>query len=210
MTITREAFSDEAVATLRREVPEDLEWVPWRELPRMRWSDDRAPVDERIPRGWLVAAALRGAPDPDADLRDRAAMFDRGDAEALGAWLLRAWIAHDTATSELTEARKSELRGIAERAAEMARRFGRGGTDAEERYRQLLAQESGKAAPTALPHQGLLAIVGTCAGGDVTGDVERYLSAWHGERPTRCRALLQMLSWIEAPAAVELLSAARR
>ena len=30
-----------------------------------------------------------------------------------------------------------------------------------------------------------------------------------GERPEQCRALLRMLSWVEAPAAVEVLSAAR-
>ncbi len=206
---TRKTFLDQAVATLRREVPEDLEWLPWRELPRMRWADDRAAVDERLPRGWLVMAALRGQPEPDSDLRERAAMFDRGDAETLGAWLVREWIRHDTARPELTEARRQELRTIAERAAKMAERFGRGGTDPEERYRQLLAQEGARAAPSALPHQGLLAVAAACAGGDVAGDVESYLSQWHEERPAQCRALLRMLSWIDAPTAEKTLSAAR-
>ena len=188
----REAFLAEAVATLRREIPEDLEWLPWRRLPRMRWSDGAA-VDERIPRGWLVQVASLESPEPDAELRARAAMFDRGDAAALGAWLLREWIEHDTAVPELSEARKAELRAFAERAAEMAKRFGRGGTDAQERYRQLVAQEATRPAPSALPHQGLLAVVAACADGSVTGDVERYLRAWHEERPAQCRALLRML-----------------
>ncbi len=194
----RDDFLAEALGVLRREIPEDLDWLPWRELPKVRWAGDRATVDERIPRGWLAAAAKRGEPVPDADLEGRAALFDRGDASALGAWLLRAWIEHDTAVPELSEARKKELRGIAERAAEMARRFGRGGTDPEERYRQLLAVEDSAPAPSALPHQGLLAVVAACAGGSVVGDVERYLSAWRAERPGQCRALQQMLQSIES------------
>ena len=206
----RDSFRAEALEILRQDVPEDLEWLPWRDLPRMRWSDNGAPVEELIPRGWLVAAALRGDPEPDADLKRRAALFDRGDAAVLGAWLLRAWIEHDTAVPKLTDARKIELRAIAERAAELARRFGRGGSDPEERYRQLLAQEENRPDPSALPHQGLLAVVADCGDDSVIGDVERYLSAWHRERPPQCRALLRMLSWIEAPAAAELLSAARR
>ena len=200
----RDAFLVDAVATLRREIPEDLEWLSWDELPSMHWAGDSAPVDERIPRGWLVAAALCGNPEPDADLRARAAIFDRGDAAALGAWLLRAWIEHDTAVPELSEARKTELRAIAERAAEMAKRFGRGGTDAGERYRQLLAQEASAPAPSALPHKGLLAVVAACGDGSVVGDVERYLSRWQGERPAQCRALLRMLSRIDAPATARL------
>ncbi len=200
----RDAFLAESVKTLRQEIPEDLEWVPWRRLPKVHWAGDGTPVDERIPRGWLVAAAERGRPEPDADLRGRAAMFDRGDATRLGSWLLRAWIEHDTAAPELSEARREELRAIAERAAEMAKRFGRGGTDPEERYRQLLAQEGDRPAPSALPHQGLLAIVAACADGTVASDVERYLAKWQKERPQQCQALLRMLSSIDAAAAGRL------
>jgi len=205
----RDTFRAEAVEILRQEVPEDLEWLPLGDLPPMRWSGDGAPVDARIPRGWLVAAARRGLPEPDSELRRRAALFDRADAAGLGTWVLRAWIEHDTAGFGLTDARKAELRAIAERAAALAQRLGRGGTDPEARYRQLLEQEGNRPAATALPHQGLLAVVAACADGGAVADVERYLSAWHGERPARCRALLRMLSWIEAPAAAEALSAAR-
>ncbi len=152
---------------------------------------------DRVSAG-SVAAFKRGDPEPDDELRQRAALFDRGDAEALGTWLLRAWIEHDTESPELSEERKAELRAIAERAAEMAKRFGRGGTDPEERYRQLLAQEDSRPAPSALAHLGLLAVVAACAGDEAVAEVERYLTAWHEERPEQCRALLRMRSGIEA------------
>ncbi len=206
----RDSFRAAAVECLRQEIPEDLEWMPWGEVPPMRWHDDEQPVEEVIPRGWLVAAARRGDPEPDVELRRCAALFVRGDAARLGAWLLHRWIEHDTAAPQLTAARKAELRAIAERAARLAQRLGRGAADPEERYRQLLAQEDNRPAPSALPHQGLLAVVAACADGAAVAAVERYLETWHGERPAQCRALLRMLSWIEAPAAGELLSAARR
>ena len=206
----RESFRAAAVETLRQEVPEALEWLPWGEVPPMRWSGDGEPVDEVIPRGWLVAAAERGDPEPDRELRRRGSLFARGDAARLGAWLLRAWIEHDTAVVELTDARKAELRSIAERAAGLARRLGRGGADPEERYQDLLAQEANRPAPSARPHQGLLAVVAACADGSVVAEAERYLEARHRERPEQCRALLRMLSWIEDPRATELLSSARR
>lgn len=200
----RDSFRAEAVEILRQEIPEDLEWVPWHELPQVRWHGDQARVEGRIPRGWLVAAARRGEPEPDAKMRGRAALFDRGAAAVLGAWLLRAWIEHDTAVRELTEERKAELWVIAEKAAELAKRFGRGGSDAQERYRQLLAQEDGAPVPSALPHQGLLAVVAACGDATVVDEVERYLRAWKAERPAQCRALLQMLSSIDATAAARL------
>jgi len=37
--------------------------------------------------------------------------------------------------------------------------------------------------------------------------VHRYLERWYGQRAAQCRALLQMLAWVEHPSAVRLLVA---
>ncbi len=193
MVTLRETLKAEALEALRREVPEELEWLPRGDLPSLRWSDGSS-VDPAIPKGWLVTAALCGDAEPDASLRRRATLFHPGDAAALGRWLLGRWIAHDTQAPELTAARRDELREIAERAADMARRFGRGGTDADERFRQLLEQEQNRAEPTAMPHQGLLAIVAVCADATAAPDIESYLATWSGKRSDQCRALRQVLT----------------
>ncbi|MEM7353602.1 MAG: hypothetical protein AAF657_22585 [Acidobacteriota bacterium] len=191
---TRETFHAESLAVLRREIPEDLEWIPWSELPALRWRDDDTPVDPIVPRGWLVGAALRGDSEPVAEMRQRAALLHHGDAAALGHWLLRCWIEHDTAKTELTEARLTELRGIAERAAALAQSMGRGGTDAEERFQQLVGQERQRPEPTAMPHQGLLAIVAACADRAIAADIEQYLASYQTERPAQCQALSRLVS----------------
>ncbi len=204
----RSQLHEDAIACLRREVPEHLEWIPWAELPALQWRDDRTPVDARIPKGWLVLAAQRSNPEPDAVLQQAAELFEPAGAVFLGAWMLRAWIEHDTYRDELTEERRRELRAIAEKAAVLAERFGRGGTDPEERYQQMLATEENRPEPSALPHQGLLASVAVCADGTVAPLIETYLSTWHRERPEQCRALLRMLSWIKGSEARDLLSEA--
>ncbi len=197
----RESFRAEAVRTLRRQVPDDLEWLFRGELPALSWSGDGGRVEEVIPRGWLVAAALRGVPEPDAEMRRRAALFEGAGAAAFGAWLLGAWIERDTAVPGLTDARRDELRAIAERAAGLARRLGRGGTEPEERFRQLVAQEGNRTAPSALEHRGLLAVVAVCAGAEVVPEVESYLAAQHRQRPAQCRALRRMVASIDGGAA---------
>ena len=196
-TTERQAFEHEAREVLRQEIPEDLEWLPWKDLPALRWSDGDAVAPE-VSKGWLVAAAQRVDPEPDDGLRQSAALFDPHDAATLGYWVLHRWIEHDTRFPELTEARRSELREIAERAAELARRLGRQGTVVDDRFRQLMRQEQNRAAPSALPHQGLLAIVGVCADSAVGPDVEQYLETWRQERPDQCRALRKMLAAIDA------------
>ena len=200
-TMERDEFQTEAIETLRREVPEDLEWIPWRKLPAQRWRGDDTSVDERVPRGWLVMAAEHADPRPNVRIRQQAALFTPETGAALATWLLRAWIEYDTTVTGLSEARKVELRGMAEKAAQLAQRLGRGGTDPDERYQQLLTQEGNAPAPTALPHRGLLAVVAACGApvaGDLTADVDRYTAAWEDGRPARCRALREMLSCIEA------------
>ena len=193
MTTPRESFHAGSLEILRQEVPEDLEWAPWSELPALRWREDDTAVDPIVPRGWLVAAAMRGDPVPDTEMHERAALFHPGDAATLGQWLLRRWIEHDIAVPELSEARLAGLRDIAERGAALARRMGRGGTHAEKRFQQLVRQEGQRPAPTAMPHQGLLAIVAVCANGAIAADVEQYLASYLQERPAQCQVLSRLL-----------------
>lgn len=73
---------------------------------------------------------------------------------------------------------------MAERAAEVSRKFGRGGTDPDERFQQLLAQEGNTAPASALPFRGLLSLVAACGSSvanELRSDIESYLKA-HPDR----------------------------
>ncbi len=191
-------LQDLAMSTLRQELPEDIEWIPWTSMPRLHWHEDGSLADERIVRGWLIAAVLRGAPTPDLEMTRHAACFDPDDDAMLATWLLDAWIAHDTTpVPPLTDERHEALRDIAARGAELAVRLGREGKDPAARYRELVAVENNHLAPSGHPHKGLLAVVAACTNGDVVQrireTVARYRDTWSATRPARCRALADML-----------------
>ncbi|MEE8523093.1 MAG: FG-GAP-like repeat-containing protein, partial [Thermoanaerobaculia bacterium] len=152
----------------------------------MRWSGDGAPVDGTIPRGWLVMAARRGDPDPDAEMRRQAALFDRRDAAVLGRWLLQAlalgfltFLA--TAQEDEFDARLS--RAAAELAAGDA-------VEAEALYRELLTLYPQQVAP----YQGLAEVFAAQGRRDEAVDLLLDLG----------RELLQVVRGAEAVAPLEL------
>jgi hypothetical protein len=60
---------------------------------------------------------------------------------------------------------------------------------------------------SAIAVKGVLALAGACAAAEAAPLVHRYLERWYGQRAAQCRALLQMLAWVEHPSAVRLLVA---
>jgi len=195
-------FWQQAIEALRQDVPDNLDWLFAEDPPLLRWRDDGADIDPRLAKGWLVLAARRDDVEPTETQRRQASLIQSDDTAALAMWLLKTWIAFDTAPApELTDERRRELRDIAERAAQVARRFNRGGTDPEARYQQLLEQEARSEPSSALPHRGLLALVAACADPETAGvtirpEVEAYLSDHH-QRSGQCETLRCLLAAIE-------------
>jgi hypothetical protein len=60
---------------------------------------------------------------------------------------------------------------------------------------------------SAVGQKGVLAVAGALGGADVPPLVAQYLKTWYGMRAAQCKALLQMLAWVDHPAAVQLLLA---
>ncbi len=196
----RDSFLGEAIEALRQEVPESLEWLFADDPPSLRWRGDGAVADRRLARGWLVLADRRDDWRPTRQQRDQASLIHPEDGVALALWLLETWIGFDgSGPAKLTEERSRELREMAERAAEVARRFNRGGTDPEERYRQLVTQESRNEPGSALNHPGLPALIVACASsGDVRirSRIETILNDGQ-ERPELRDMLEDLLAAIE-------------
>src|SRR5262249_43639926 len=77
----------------------------------------------------------------------------------------------------------------------------------EEHYAEILPQVLGQPKGSAVASKGILSVVGACAGAAAAPVVGRYLKQWYGMRAAQCRALLQMLVWIEHKTATQLLLA---
>jgi len=55
--------------------------------------------------------------------------------------------------------------------------------------------------------KGILAVSGACCGAEVAQVVHRYIKQWFGYRGAQGKALLQVLAWIDHPAAIQVILA---
>lgn len=70
-----------------------------------------------------------------------------------------------------------------------------------------IAHDVARPGASAIDEKGVLAVVGAFGGQGVAEIVARYLKDYYGLRAAQCRALLQMLAWVEDRAAAQLLLA---
>lgn len=189
---TRSEFETATLEALRQEVPESLEWLFVDGWPDVRWQDGET-TDRRVVKGWLVLADRRRDAAPSDEQRRQAELLHPGDLADLALWLLEAWIDHEAEPPPISATRRLQLEDMARKAAELAKRLGRDGTDPEERLAQLMAQETSPTLVTSWPHRGLLALVQLGADDRIEIHVETYLERWQGERPRRCEILQDLL-----------------
>lgn len=62
-----------------------------------------------------------------------------------------------------------------------------------------------KPTSSAMGAKGVLGLVAACGGDEIAETVEAYVKRWYGWRAPQCKALLEMLSWVDTPEAVHLL-----
>ncbi len=77
----------------------------------------------------------------------------------------------------------------------------------EEYYEEALALALLLPKGSVIEAKGILAVAGACVGAEAAEVVQRYLKEWYGMRTAQCRALLQMLAWIEHPSTIQVLFA---
>jgi hypothetical protein len=155
-------------------------------LPPVRWADNGSLVEPEIVRWWLAQCCRRRSPEPGPLLRQYAALLEIAGREALGQFVLEAWIGQETEKMEKGESCRKHAH-LVDGAAGVG----------------LLRRPKG----SAIASKGVLALAGVCAGAEAAALARDYLETWYGRRTAQCRALLQMLAWVEHPAAAQLLRA---
>lgn len=74
-------------------------------------------------------------------------------------------------------------------------------------YASILPRHLTQPKGSAIDSKGVLAVAGACGGSGTAPLVARYLKEWYGLRGAQCKALVQMLAWVEHPAAIQVLLA---
>lgn len=198
---------EEARAGLKKASGKELEWFPFETLPRLRLSDG-AELDPTVPRWWLTAAVKLKQPGGNAWFELLLDQLDPASAERLGAFVLQAWISHDTVRPSEEEANTharahvdATLKGYQRWMPDMTwdRAFAilRNGKLAE--YRN-----SGN------DSKGILALATRASGADSVALVRSYFRD-HYPRTAQCKALIECLAANPSPVATQfVLSIAKR
>ena len=209
--LQRDSLEVEARKALTKGIPKDLEWFPWQALPEVRWADTRQTVPADILKFFLVQAVKQKIPEPNAVLRKYCAMFEPRDREALGQFVLEAWLQEDTKAIATDEAMAQARTRATDQHQSMAR------FPQHWAGNPLLGKSIDELTALAFPHfaqlpvgsavgsKGLLAIASACAAERAAPPVQRYLKQWYGMRPAQGKALIAMLAWIEHPTATQLM-----
>jgi hypothetical protein len=197
-----------AVKFVAAGLPASLAWLDWAALPELTWASSGEPVPVAVVQ-WLCSTAVKAkSPEPDAMLRQYAALFEARGRERLAAHLLAGWLGEDLRTVPLADAEAWAARNAAGQHAWGSGPNGRyAGMSLEHVEAALLAHYAKSLAGSAVGSKGLLAVVAACGGRDVVPLAERYLREWYGQRQAQGKALIAMLAWVDHPSATQLVLA---
>ena len=201
--LDRDQLKKEAKAGLAKKLPAGMEWVPLDRLPKLHWSDTGKEVDGDIVKWWVVQCIAQKLPSCGPILRRYLSMVKPSEAAMFGKFLLSSWIGEDSRNPSAEEA-AAEAESITARDwkhAYMQEHF----KTRENLYAINLTQAQGKFLTSAIGQKGLLAIPAAVGDGDCVKLAEKYIRTYFGQRLAQCKALVEMLSWIPHPLALQVL-----
>lgn len=206
-------LDQEAEKGLKKGMPKDLDWFPFAQLPAVTWADSHNPVPPTIIHWFLLQGHKLKTAEANPALRRYCSLFSKEEREKLGKFVLEAWIAQDTKPRYTADEAAAEARRIAKQTATYAQQFPQYYQEFDEQrayqtqFNWLIIQPEGSQNST----KGILAVAGACCGSDAAPIVHRYVKLWYGHRAAQCKALLQVLAWIDHPSATQVvLSIANR
>lgn len=204
-----QALGRTAAKVLAKGMPAALAWCDWDTLPGITWASSGEPVPREVVQ-WLCVTAVKGrSPEPDAVLRQYAALFATEDRERLAHHLLTMWLDADVRPHPADVAEEN-----ARQTASNSHRWMT--TDPEGPYHGMTVEQLTAALlpgclrqpkGSEIASKGLLAVVAACGGRDVVAPADRYLREWFGQRAAQGKALIAMLAWVDHPAATQLVLA---
>jgi Domain of unknown function (DUF4132)/HEAT repeats len=202
-------LDQEAEKGLSKGMPKDLDWFPFPQLPAVVWADSKKPVPTAIVHWFILQGYKLKTAEASPAFRRYCSLFRQEDREQLGKFILEAWIAEDTKPKYTADQAAAEAQRVAQQTAAFAKQYPQYYPDFDEQriyqtqFNMLVIQPEGSQTNT----KGILAVAGACCGSDAAPIVHRYVKQWYGHRAAQCKALLQVLAWIDHPSATQVILA---
>ena len=187
-----------------------LAWFPMDALPTCYWNDGGL-VDARIITWWAVLAAKLKDPLGAGLIPIYVGLLDEPSRQALGSFVLEAWIAYDTRRASDDDTRSYAEANLSSRLTQY-KRWGREWAQMtpDQVFDQLRKEKANEYLGSAVADKGLLALTVGAPGHQVFAAVTRYIRD-HGQRRAQVEALITAASANPDPAAIQLvLSIARK
>lgn len=209
--LDREGLLKDARKITAKPLAAALTWFPMQQIPVVHWNDNGAVVDAEIVQAWLIQACKLKQAEPNALVRRYAASFRAEEREVLGQFVLDAWLAEDVMPHPRSVAEQHAM-ASAQSFYQSAQQYPQYypaymGMTVEQLYVRMLPAHLETPRGSANDSKGILAVAGACVGSGAAAPVARYLKKWYGTRVHQARALLQMLAWVDHPAATQTLLA---
>ncbi len=205
----------EAKKGLKAKPPAGLAWFALDALPAAQWAHGGA-VEPEILRWWVVLACKLKEPGGNALLTRYMGLLDAAGRQALGASVLRQFIAHDTRHPPLEE-------GIAYAQAQAPQRYQRyqkGYQNAKPEYRQYYEADYAKSEDqvfeeckrekmaeylgSAIGEKGILALATFAPGHEIVTLLQQYMRD-HYQRRSQIEAMLEGVAPGNDPVVIQLM-----
>jgi len=194
------SLKKEAFNAISKGIPEALSWFPFDSLPVVRWNENGEVIDPIILKWFILVNYRLKSPEPGPMLRKYCSYMNKSDRKTLGKFVLDAWLAQDTLPALTHEEASQKAKLLSQSMAKHLK-----DKKPEDFYQQNLNSYLNALKGSAIKEKGILSITAACGGSECVAPVESYIKNWYGMRAAQCKALIQMLVWIEHPLAVQLL-----
>ncbi len=205
--LNRKKLLAEAERGMAKTVPKDLIWFPFDQLPEVHWEKTRQQVPPVVLRWFVVQTCKVKNPEPGPLLRRYFALMRPVETAPFGKFVFDAWLHQDTVpkynhaeASKLADQQTAQLKQYAAQSPQFYPDF-----DEQSARKQALNNLLKECLGSANSSKGILAISACCCGAEVVPVVQRFMKQWYGQRLHQCKALIQMLNWIDHPLAIQLL-----
>lgn len=199
--LNRKGLLKEAQKTIGKGIPDQLSWFPFDALPPVHWKDSGVLIESDIISHFILQAYKLKKPEPSALLRRYVGHMNPREKEHWGQFVLEHWIARDTSKKYSPEEEKQFI-------MKEIQQFNRTSSkkELEELYKGYTSWgENPQLLRSAAKEKGILAVASACCGAEAVPPIQNYLKTFYGWRPSQCKSLLAVLSWIDDYSAIGLL-----
>jgi hypothetical protein len=210
--LDRKQLLKEAEAGLAKKKPKAMDWFPIDSMPELHWQDTGKRVDKAILQWWAVQSVAQKTPIAGPLLRRYFQMCRPSEAAALSRWVLRAWIGADTEPLSHDDAAAR-----AKKETDQQWQYGQQNQymkdyyqqkyqgNKDNMYQEFFNKYRNDCKGSAIGEKGILAMASAAGDAECVKLAEQYIRKWFGQRLAQCKALIEVLAWLEHPTAIQVL-----